>query len=98
MDETGISSVQKPVQILALKVKKQEGGATSWGRGHNITVVCCMNDSGSYVPSMFIFPRRRMSPLLERGRPAGSLYRCSHNGWSNEDLFLDWFKHFKSIT
>ncbi|KAG8264800.1 hypothetical protein J6590_108315 [Homalodisca vitripennis] len=47
---------------------------------------------------MFIYPRRRMSPLLERGGPAGSVYTCSHNGWSNENIFLDWLKHFNKIA
>lgn len=98
MDETGISSVQKPVHILAPKGKHQVGSATSWERGRNITVVCAMSASGSYIPPMFIYPRQRMSPLLERGGPAGSVYTCSHNGWTNEDIFLDWLKHFKKIA
>ena len=44
---------------------------------------------------MFIDPRKRMSPQLERGGPPGAIYACSHNGWSNENLFQDWLKHFK---
>lgn len=46
MDETRIFSLQKPVEILAPNGKKQVGGVASWERGHNITVVCCMNSSG----------------------------------------------------
>ncbi|XP_046399922.1 uncharacterized protein LOC124166435 [Ischnura elegans] len=95
MDETGISSVQKPGHILAPKGQKQVGGVTSWERGRNITVVCAFSASGQYVPPMFIFPRKRMTPLLEHGGPPGSIYGCFHNGWSNEHLFLDWLQHFK---
>ncbi|XP_054267225.1 jerky protein homolog-like [Macrosteles quadrilineatus] len=98
MDETGISSVQKPGHILGPKGQKQVGGATSWERGRNITAVCAMSASGQYIPPMFIFPRKRMTPLLERGGPAGALYTCSHNGWTNEELFLDWLKHFKKFV
>lgn len=98
MDETGISTVQKPGKILAPKGQKQVGSVTSWERGRNITVVCAVSASGAYVPPMFIFPRKRMSPLLERGGPAGAIYRCSHNGWSNEELFNDWLHHFKDST
>ncbi|XP_046684553.1 uncharacterized protein LOC124370309 [Homalodisca vitripennis] len=97
MDETGISSVQKPGHILAPKGQKQVGGVTSWERGRNVTVVCAFSASGQYVPPMFIFPWKRMTPLLERGGPPGSIYGCPHNGWSNEDLFLDWLQHFKSV-
>ena len=87
MDETGISSVQKPFHTLAPKGKNQVGGITSWERGRNITVVCCMSASGSLIPPLFIYPRKRMSPLLERKGPAGSVYTCSHNGWSNANIF-----------
>ncbi|XP_039278688.1 uncharacterized protein LOC120350209 [Nilaparvata lugens] len=97
MDETGISTVQKPGQILGPKGQKQVGGAISWERGRNITVICCFSASGTYVPPMIIYPRKRMSPLLERGGPVGALYRCSHNGWSNEDLFHEWLEHFKKF-
>jgi hypothetical protein len=95
MDETGISTVQKPGKVLAPKGQHQVGSATSWERGRNITVVCAVSASGIYIPPMFIYPRKRMSPQLEKGGPAGAIYRCSHNGWSNEDLFNDWLKHFK---
>lgn len=98
MDETGISTVQKPGKVLAPKGQKQVGSATSWERGRNITVICAFSASGIYLPPMFIFPRQRMSHLLERGGPAGSLYKCSHNGWSNEELFMEWLQHFKHCT
>lgn len=80
MDETGTSSVQKSVQILAPKCEKLEGWVTSSERGRNITVMCCMSASNSCISPMFIYTRSRMSPLLERVGPAGSLCRCSHNG------------------
>lgn len=73
MDETGISSVQKPGHILAPKGQKQVGGVTSWERGRNITAVCAFSASGIYVPPMFIYPRKRMTPLLERGASGSTL-------------------------
>lgn len=98
MDETGISTVQKLGQILGPKGQKQVGGAISWERGRNITVVCAFSASGLYVPPMLIYPRKRMSLLLEKGGPVGALYRCSDNGWSNEDLFLQWLEHFNKFS
>lgn len=98
VDETGISTVQNPGRILGPKGQKQVGAVTSWERGKNITVCCAMSASGSYVPPMFIFPRKRLTPLLEKDGPAGSLYRCSHNGWITEELFLEWLQHFQKIT
>ncbi|XP_031348436.1 uncharacterized protein LOC116174636 [Photinus pyralis] len=83
VDETGISTVQKPCPIIGPKGQKQVGKATSWERGRNITVVCAMGAGGKYIPPMFIYPRLRMTPALERGGPPGSLYRCSKSGWIN---------------
>lgn len=83
VDETGISTVQDPGTIVATKGKKRVGSVTSWERGKT-----------GYIPPMFIFPRKRMSPLLSRNRPPWAEYRCSHNGWSNEDLFFEWVTRF----
>lgn len=97
-DETGISTVQKPQRVLAQKGLKQVGFATSWERGKNITVVCAFSAAGVYVPPMFIFARERMSPLLARGGPPGSLYTCSKKGWITEELFLQYLKHFQQFV
>lgn len=98
VDETGISTVQKPGKILAPKGVKQLGSVTSWERGKNITVTCAMSASGAYIPPMFIFPRLRMSPNLTKGGPNGSIYHCSKSGWMTEELFLLWLNHFISFT
>ena len=57
VDETGVSTVQKPMKVLALKGKHQVGGVISCERGSNTTGVCCMNAAGSFVPPMLIFKR-----------------------------------------
>lgn len=98
VDETGVTTVHKPSKIIAPKGQKQVGAATSWERGKNVTVCCCMSAIGHFIPPMFIFPRIRMTPALERGGPPGSVYTCSKSGWMMEDLFLDWLKHFVAHT
>lgn len=98
VDETGVTTVHKPGKILAPKGKKQVDAATSWESGKNITVCCCMSATGQFIPPLFIFPRIRMTPALERGGPPGSIYRCSKSGWMIEKLFLDWLKHFVEHT
>ena len=97
-DETGISTVQTPGKILATKGQKRVGSITSWERGKNITLLCAMSAAGGYIPPMFIFPRKRLTPLLEKDGPAGAIYKCSENGWINEALFRDWLAHFKQHT
>jgi hypothetical protein len=62
--------------------------------GKNATVICAMNVAGGFIPSMFIYPRQRMSPTLKKDGPTGALYKCSKNCWTNEDLFMSWIQHF----
>lgn len=93
-DETNISTVQKPGRILCPKGTKQVGAATSWERGRNVTVCCAVSAAGTYIPPMFIYPRARMSPLLQKDGPINAIYHCSKNGWINEELFVIWLDHF----
>ena len=80
VDESGYTVVcQKPQHILAKRGKKNVGILTSAERGKNITVVCCISASGTYVPSMFVFPRVRMKPELMDRTPTGSIGDCSKN-------------------
>lgn len=50
VDETGMTTVQKPSKILGPKGQKQIGSMVSWERGKNVTTICCMNAVGSFVP------------------------------------------------
>lgn len=98
VDETGITSVQDPGKIVAEKGQKRVGSITSGERGQTVTAVCAMSATGIFVPPMLIYPRQRHSVALEADGPRGALYRCSKNGWINEDLFVDWLKHFANHT
>jgi len=63
-----------------MKGIKQVGKVTSGEEGQT-TSVCAMNAAGSYVPTMMIFKRKRMSEILLKGSPAGTIGCCSANGW-----------------
>lgn len=98
IDETGITTVHKPLRIYAQKGQKQVGAATSWERGKTVTVCCSMNAAGGYIPPMLIYPRKRMAPALGKNGIPGSIMECSQSGWINEDIFLVWLKHFVKHT
>lgn len=94
MDETGVTTVQTPKQVVTEKGKKQVGSVTSAERGELVTVACAVNATGNAVPPMFIFPRVRFKDSLLNGSPAGSIGHCTKSGWMNEDAFLIFLKHF----
>ncbi|KAB0795413.1 hypothetical protein PPYR_12252 [Photinus pyralis] len=97
VDETGVSTTPKEVgKRLAPTGVKQFGTICSWERGKNITVICAVSATGNFVPPLFIFPRLRMSPHLQKNGPSGSIYTCTKNGWSNEQVFVMWLKHFQA--
>lgn len=98
VDETGITTVQETEKNIAPKGQKRVGSVTSWERGKTVTVICAMSASGSFIPPLFIFPRQRHSSQLEKDGPLGAVYTCSHNGWTNEKIFILWLRHFIKHT
>ena len=71
MDETGITNVQRPRKVVATKGPRHVAKGTSVERGATDTVVCAINTAGGYLPTMFIFPRKRMVATLMNGAPPG---------------------------
>lgn len=98
MDETGVSTVQKPGKILAQKGARKVGKLTSGERGTLVTVICAMSATGIFVAPFFVFPRKRMNDALMEGAPVQSEGHTSDNGWSDSTLFLKWLDHFKKYV
>lgn len=98
MDESGLSTVQKPPKVLASTGRKQVGSLTSAERGQNITVVCCMSSTGNFVPPALIFPRKRAKPELIDSAPLGTLGIFQESGWMTIESFIKWLKHFTNYV
>ena len=98
MDETGLSTVQKPGKILAAKGARQVGKATSDERGTLVTLICACSAAGVFLPPMFVFPRKRMVESLMNGAPPQSVGYASQSGWSDAQLFMKWLAHFADFT
>lgn len=94
VDETGVTTVPMTEKIIAPKGQKRVGSMISWERGKNVTVICAMSASGLFIPPLFIFPRQCPSSQLENDGQLGAIYACSRNGWTNENIFVLWLKHF----
>jgi hypothetical protein len=73
IDETSLSTVPgKNCKVLAQRGRQQVGRVVSAERGMSTTAVICMSASGSYVPPMVIFARKRMKEELKDGAPPGT--------------------------
>ncbi|XP_050302775.1 uncharacterized protein LOC126740691 [Anthonomus grandis grandis] len=98
VDESALSTVQRPQKIMATKGRKQVGAITSAERGAHTSVVCAMNPIGNFVPPALIFSRKKWKPQLIDDTPAGILGLCQESGWMTDDLFCKWLKHFIKFT
>lgn len=96
VDETGITTVQKPPKILAPKGQKQIGGMTSGERGVLVTMICCINAAGNTVPPLFVFPRVNFKSHMLKVAPPGAIGAANQSGWSNEEIFFKFLEHFIS--
>lgn len=98
MDESGLSTVQRPPKIFAAKGKKQVGALTSAERGAHVTVVLCLNAIGQYIPPAIIFPRKRFNPMLYDDAPPGTLKLHNESGYMVGELFHQYIQHFVAHT
>jgi len=57
IDETGVTTVQKPTKVIAKRGMKQVAKMTSAERGSLVTMCCAVNATGNALPPFFVFPR-----------------------------------------
>lgn len=94
VDETGLTTVQKPVKLIAARGAKQVGRMTSAERGNLVTVCCAVNAIGNSVPPFMVFPRVHFKENMITGAPPGTVGVASQSGWMTGPLFLQWMQHF----
>ena len=57
VDESGLTTVHKPVKVVAAKGSKQVGQMTSGERGTLVTICAAVNAIGNALPPFLVFPR-----------------------------------------
>ncbi|XP_054709346.1 uncharacterized protein LOC129219051 [Uloborus diversus] len=72
MNETGVTTVQKPDRVVARRGFKQIGRVISAKRGSLGTVATCVSAGGCSIPPFFIFPRVNYKPQFVTSAPCGS--------------------------
>ncbi|XP_071559229.1 uncharacterized protein [Temnothorax nylanderi] len=93
VNETGIIIVpKKSSKVLALRRGKQDSLSPS--EEVLVTAETCMNAAGDYMPTMFIFPRKKGNLVLMNNAPRGSFAVYHESGLIQKDSFITWFKKF----
>ncbi|XP_033124341.1 uncharacterized protein LOC117122744 [Anneissia japonica] len=100
VDETGVTTVQKPCKVLATKGVKQVASAVSQERGTLVTLCCAVNAIGNTIPPFFVFPRKKTQDHWLLTAPPGSDASGSHtaSGWMTDEVFLKYLSHFVKYT
>lgn len=99
VDETGVTVNPKGnSKVIVSKGKRQVGALTSAERGKTITSEICFSASGAYMPSMLIFPRKRMQQSFLDGLVPGGWVELNEKGWIDKTLFFTWFKKFVEFS
>ena len=94
LDETGVTTVQKPNRILASKGKKQVGMIASAERGSLVTVCNVVSATGQALPPAFLFPRVNFKDYMLKGAPASSKGLAIRSGWMTAEIFPEVLEHF----
>ncbi|XP_045778799.1 uncharacterized protein LOC123876536 [Maniola jurtina] len=95
VDESGITTVQRPDRVIARRGQKQVSAMTSAERGTLVTIALAGNALGNHIPPMFIFPRKRFNDHFIRDGPTGSIGTANGSGWMQEEDFYTFLNFFK---
>lgn len=96
IDETGLTTVQKPTRIIAQKGAKQVGSVVSGERGTLVTLCCGINALGNHIPPFFVFPRVKVQESWLLAAPTGSaaVGHPKGSGWMTKENFVEFLQHF----
>lgn len=98
MDETGVTTVQKPCKVVARKGFEQVGSITSGERGTLVTVACAVSALGNSIPPFFIFPRVHFREFWLTSGPAGCAGTANRSGWMIEENFVLFLRHIIKLS
>ena len=89
MDETGLTTVQKPTNEIAAKGLKQIGSVTPGERGTLITMCAAVSATENTVPPAFISPQHNFKDHFMRDGPTRCIGVARPSGWmTTENFFL----------
>ncbi|GBP23687.1 hypothetical protein EVAR_80304_1 [Eumeta japonica] len=88
------AKIHVPPKILAPKGVKQIGAMMSGEKGNTVTMIAAINAGGGFIPPMLLFLRVNFKHFMLVAAPDGTIGGANPSGWSNEALFLQFFKHF----
>ena len=97
LDESSLSTVMKPVKVVCER-GQPVASQISRERGTTMTFVGIISAGGTFIPPVFIIPRKRWNDSFMRGTINGSKGILHQNGWMNGECFLQTLEHIQRKT
>ena len=89
-DESGVALDPKKEKVIVPVGTKHVYSQQAGVRDH-ITVHCCVNAAGEYIPPMIIYEKCFPSGAYTRSGSENALYAKSPNGYMDTELYYTWF-------
>jgi len=93
-DETGVTTVPVPEQVIATRGEGQVSAVTSAKHGTLVTMCNAVNACGTSVPPFYVFPRVNFRDTFLKNGPPRCAGTAQVTGWMTEKTFQEWFNHF----
>lgn len=94
-DETDVSKLQRNTGKIYMRQNGRNIGVGTTGNNITITMLCCANAAGEYIPPMIIYPSKRRYSII---RNIGAIQYDSPNGWTSNEIFFAWLRHFQNVV
>lgn len=98
MDETALTTVQKPKAVIAQRGIRHLGGVTSAERGILVTLALAVSAGGFCMPPLYIFPRVNFQDHFLVGAGRGADGAANPSGWMKGEQFIKFLHHFKKYA
>ena len=91
-DMTGLPLDHTSSSVVGVRGQKHPRTITS-GNKKQVTVLACASAGGYVLLQSFIFSQKQLRPELTVGEVPGTMYGLSDNGWTNWEIFNNWYTH-----
>lgn len=95
MDETALTTVQKPHAVVAQRGVRNLGAVTSAERGTLVTLALAVSAGGMCLPPFYIFPRTKFQNHFLTSAGFGADGAANPSGWMKAEQFMKFLHHFK---
>ena len=97
-DETGLTTVHKPSNVIADAGVKQVGQVTSTERGTLVIMKFAVNTQRNAIPPFLIFANVRFKDFMLKNAPPGTVGVAHNTGRMTSSNFEAWLDHFIKHT